>query len=318
MPTVLISHLYERQRVDALRERFPAVRFLHLPSAPPWPEGTDEGEALLFAGLRKPELSGLLRAAAAVRWIHTGSAGFDWVEVPEVEERGIVVTRSADVMSIPMAEFAFAAILAHVKNLEALRDSQRRRAWEPPMHAELHGRTLLVVGAGSIGARVAGLARAFGMRVLGIKRDGAPRPGFDAMYRPDRLDEVLPEADVVVLTAPATPETEGMIDAGRLKAMKRDAYLVNIARGALVVEDDLLDALRSGEIAGACLDAFAVEPLPADHPLWSAPNTFISPHASYRSPAIRQRVFEEFSENLERWLASEPLANTKKHPALGY
>ena len=161
-------------------------------------------------------------------------------------------------------------------------------------------------------------ARAFGMRIVGIKRDGAAHEAYDEMHPPEQLDNLLPRADVVILTAPATPETEGMIDAHRLSKMKRSAYLVNLARGALIVEEDLIEALRSGLIAGACLDAYTVEPLPADHPLWEATNVFISPHASYRSPAIRQRVIDEFSENLERWLEQKPLANTQKHPALGY
>ena len=316
--TVFINHLYEAPHIERLRDRFPRTRFVHLPKEAPWPAEIADGEALLFAGLRKPELSALLRCATNVKWIHTGSAGFDWVAVPEVEERGIVVSRSADVMSIPMAEFALAAMLRHAKHLPALHDAQHRHAWEPPMHAELHGKTLLVIGAGSIGRRVGALGQAFGMHVVGVKRDAATVPGMHEVHPPSELDTLLPRADHVVLTTPLTPETEGMIDARRLAMMRARAYLVNLGRGALIVEDDLIAALEGGVIAGATLDAFTVEPLPADSRLWDAPNMFISPHASYRSPDIRARVFQEFGDNLERYLAGEPVANTMRHPALGY
>lgn len=317
-PLVLISHLYEKHHVDNLEKQFPQIRFLHLPKAAPWPEEVKEAEVLLFAGLQKPELSGLLKAAGGIRWLHTGSAGFDWVRVPEVEEQGITVTRSAEVMSIPMAEFALAAMLAHAKNLFTLRDAQERRAWEPPLHSELRGRNLLIVGAGAIGRHIAEPARAFGMKITGIKRTPEPVEGFDEIHAPDRLDALLPHADYVVLTMPLTPETENMIDARRLALMPEHAYLINLARGGLIVEEDFIDAMNRGVIAGATLDAYTVEPLPEDSPLWALPNVLISPHASYRTPEIRTRVFTEFAENLERWLQQEPLANTMREPALGY
>ena len=315
---VLVNHLYEAHHVTALEARFPATRFVQLPAAPPWPDDVAEAEVLLFAGLRKPQLSALLQAASGVRWIHTGSAGFDWVRVPEVEERGIALSRCADVMSIPIAEFVFGTLLAHAKHLHALRQAQHEHRWAPPMHGELHGKTMLVVGVGAIGQRVAALARAFGMRVLGVKRDGASHPSVDTMVIPDALDDVLGEADVVVLTAPGTAETEGMIGAAQLARMKPTCYLVNVARGSLIDDDALIAALERGTIAGACLDAFRDEPLPAESPLWDVPNLTVSPHCSYRTPEIRSRVFEEFAHNLERYLDGEALVNTMRHPSLGY
>lgn len=316
--TVFINHLYEVEHIERLRNDFPHTKFIHLPKAPPWPEEIAEGSVLLFAGLKKPELSKLLQRASKVDWIHTGSAGFDWVAVPEVSSRNITVSRSADVMSIPMAEFAMGAILSYAKHLPRLFDAQRRHAWEPPMHKELHGKTLLIIGAGSIGSRVGGLGLAFGMRVVGVKRDGKPLPTMHEVHKPDAIERLLPEADYVVLATPATPETRGMINARRLGLMQPHAYLVNVGRGALIVEEDLIAALKAGTIAGACLDAFTTEPLPPTHPLWDMPNVFISPHASYRTPEIRVRVFQEFAYNLKRYLAHEPVANTMRHPALGY
>ncbi len=317
-PVVLINHLYETEHIERLRHRFPQVNFIHLPQDPPWPPELESAEALLFAGLKKPQLSALLQAARNVTWIHTGSAGFDWVQVPEVEERQITITRSADVMSIPMAEFAMASMLAHAKNMFALRESQSRNAWEPPMHSELGDKHLLVVGAGAIGKRVAPLAKAFGMKVTGIKRSPEPVAGFDEVHAPDRLDELLPQVDYLLLTTPLTPETEGMIDRRRLELLPKHAYLINLGRGALVVENDFVEAMQAGVIAGATLDAYTVEPLPGDSPLWTLPNVLISPHASYRTPNIRARVFKEFGDNLERYLTGETLANTMRHPELGY
>lgn len=317
-PIVLINHLYESEHIDRLKNRFPAVKFIHLPQDPPWPEDIGKATILLFAGLRKPELSALLRAASNVEWIHTGSAGFDWVQVDEVEQRRITITRSADVMSIPMAEFAMASMLQHAKNLFALHDAQTRKAWEPPMHSELGGNNLLVVGAGAIGQRVAPLARAFGMRVIGIKRSPQPVAGFDAIHGPDELDELLPSTDYLLLTTPLTSETEGMIDRRRLELLPSHAYLINLGRGPLIVESDFIEAMREGVIAGATLDAYTVEPLPDTSPLWTLPNVLVSPHASYRTPNIRARVFKEFGDNLERYLKGDELANTMRHPELGY
>ncbi len=315
---VIISHLYEKHHVERLMADFPAVSFTQLPAAAPWPEVVSRANAMLFAGLKKPGLSALLRAAPQLKWLHTGSAGFDWVMVPEVEAQGIVVTRSLDVMSIPMAEFVLAAMLQHAKNLPKLAAAQARREWTLPLHQELRGKEVLVVGAGSIGTRVAGLCRAFGMRVVGVNRSGGTNAAFDELHSADALDLLLPTADYVVLTAPGTSETQGLLDARRFGLMKQGAYLVNVARGTLVVEDALLAALASGHLAGACLDAYAVEPLPEDSPLWSAENVLISPHTSYRTPEIRGRVFDEFAANLRSHLAGGPLAGLMRNPALGY
>lgn len=315
---VLVSHIYEQHHFDRLVAEFPALGFTKLPAGEPWPEVVSSASALLFAGLRKPELSRLLRAAPRLEWIHTGSAGFDWVMVPEVEERGIVVTRSMDVMSIPIAEFVMGAMLRNAKNFPALEAAQARREWRPPFHQELRGKAVLVVGAGSIGTRVARLCAAFGMRVAGISRSGQANEAFAAVATPDALDAMLPAADYVVLTAPGTPETEGMFDARRFGLMKEGSYLINVARGSLVVEAALLAALASGRLAGACLDAFTVEPLPPDSPLWGIDNLFISPHASYRTPEIRGRVFEEFSSNLRALLEGRPLAGRMRNKELGY
>jgi len=314
---VLVADLYGPERVAELRARFPGVDFATVAPAGPHPRD-DDADALLFAGMNKPQLSALLQSAPRVDWIHTGSAGFDWVMVPEVAERGITLTRTAGAMNGPMAEFAMGVILRHAKRFPELEAAQARAAWAPVMADELDGATLGVVGAGAIGARLAALARPFGMRVLGIKRTPEPVPGFDAVWGPEALHDLLAAADVVVLATPLTPETRGLIGAAELARLRPHAHLLNLARGALVDARALEEALRGGRLAAAWMDAFETEPLPADDPLWRVPNLYVTPHCSYRSLRVRDRVLAEFSANLERRLAGAPLAHTLREPALGY
>jgi phosphoglycerate dehydrogenase-like enzyme len=314
---VLVAELYGPERMAALRARFPGVEFIPVAPDGPHPQAAD-ADALLFAGMNKAQLSALLRAAPRVDWIHTGSAGFDWVVVPEVASRGITLTRTAGAMNGPMAEFALGVMLRHAKRFPELEAAQARRAWAPVMADELDGATLGVVGAGAIGERLAALARPFGMRVLGIKRSPRPLPGFDAVWGPEALHELLEASDVVVLATPLTPETRGMIGAPELARLRPHAQLLNLARGALVDGTALADALRAGRLAAAWMDAFETEPLPADDPLWSVPNLFVTPHCSYRSQRVRDRVIGEFAANLERRLGGAPLAHTMREPALGY
>ncbi len=314
---VLVSALYGEERLSELHQRFPHTDFT-LANHETDPSLVRDADALLFAGMGKPQLSTLLQRTPRLDWIHTGSAGFDWVMVPEVEQRGIVVTRTAGAMNGPMAEFAMGVILSHAKRLPDLRASQARRAWEPVMADELAGATIGIVGAGAIGLRLAELAAPFGMRVIGSKRSPTQQPGFEAVYGADGLPHLLAESDFLVLAAPLTPETRGMIGTEQLALMKPGAYLINLARGALVVQDDLIAALSSGRIAGAWMDAFEQEPLPPEHPYWTTPGLFVTPHTSYRSPRVRDRVIEEFSINLARRIVGEPLLNTMREPGLGY
>ncbi len=320
MLTVLVSPIYveDPSLIGTLRSRFPEVDFVGIGREAPFPPAVHQAQVLLYGGLTKPVLSALLNQAPKIDWIHTGTAGFDWLMVPEVEARSIPISRTLHAMDTPIAEFVMATMLAHFKNLARLLDAQQRRAWEPPMHGELFGKTLGIVGAGSIGTRIAGYAQAFGMRVLGTKRSPEPQPGFDAIYSPSALPVLLEASDVVVLACPLTPETRHMMGYAEFQQMKRTSYLINIARGALIVEADLIRALSEELIAGACLDVFELEPLPAESPLWNVPNLFISPHCSYRSPQVRARVIDEFSENLNRYLSGKPVQNTMRHVALGY
>jgi phosphoglycerate dehydrogenase-like enzyme len=226
---------------------------------------------------------------------------------------GTVFTRASGVHAQPLAEFCVMVMLMFRKGLHRVMRDQGRKHWERYAGTDLEGRTLVVVGVGAVGREVARVAKALGMRVLGVDR-----PGFSFDPAAVRLDEYYPATDLhralgqaehLVLIAPHTPETEGMIGARELALMPRGAILVNISRGALVVEEALVSALRSGQLAGAGLDVFAEEPLPADSPFWEMPNVLVSPHSASTSDGENRRLTDLFCENLRRYLAGEPLVN---------
>ena len=317
-PVVLLSPMVGDDHRARLRERFPDVRFAVLGAEGSVPPEGRGASVLLRVALTKPALSAALRAAPSVRWVHTSTAGFDWAIVPEVLEDGRVLTRSAASYAIPIGEFTVALVAALVKHLPQLADAQRERRWatlEPPELADL---TVGIVGAGGIGREVAWRCRALGMRVIATQRTPTPPPHFDEVLPAGELHALLGRSDVVVLACPLTPETRGLIDARAFAAMRPSAHLINVARGPIVVETDLLAALRAGTIAGAAMDAFDEEPLPVDSPLWDAPNFVVTPHTSFKSPRNLDRILTEFEDNLQRFLVGQPLAHALRDPALGY
>jgi phosphoglycerate dehydrogenase-like enzyme len=252
----------------------------------------------------------LLDAAPKLRWYHSVGAGVeDLVGVRELRDRGIALTNNSGSYDIPIAEHALAFILAGAKGLHVYRDEQSRRSWKEHRQGELRGSTLVVYGIGSIGAEIARLGAALGMRVIGVRRRLEPIAGVERIVPPERLEEVAAEADYLAIAAPLTRATRGAISRDVIARMKETAWIVNIARGAIVDEEALVDALRAGKLGGAGLDVFSTEPLPADHALWTLENVMISPHSSGSSPRVRERTLALFTENLRRFKASEDLLN---------
>jgi phosphoglycerate dehydrogenase-like enzyme len=279
-------------------------------------DGRLEGDTADALGMMRwwnpvPIFRELLAAAPALRWVHTPSAGVDHVLIPEISESEIVLTNSAGAHAIPIAEFVMMYMLTHVKRVDELR-SLARDEWsrgDDVRCGELFERTLLIIGLGGIGEELAMRAKAFGMRVLGSRRRPRPTAHVDVVVGEDGWRELLPEADFVVVAAPLTEQTRGMVDAAAFARMKSSAYFINIARGQIVDDDALLDALQNRRIGGAAIDTPSIEPLPAEHPLWDAPNTWITPHISYSSPRTRGRIIDIFIENVRRLRAGEPLVN---------
>ncbi|MEN9938516.1 MAG: hypothetical protein RLZZ387_5095 [Chloroflexota bacterium] len=253
----------------------------------------------------------LLAAAPHLRWVHTPSAGVDHLLIPEIVESDILLTNSAGSHAIPIAEFVMMYMLTHVKRIDELK-ALAPEDWEKGDEVrcnELHNTTLLIVGLGSIGEEIAKRASAFGMRVVGSRRRVRPTPFVDLVVGDDGWRELLPQADYVVIAAPLTEQTRGMVDGDAFARMKQGAYFINIARGPIVDTDALLAALHSGHLSGAAIDTPPIEPLPPEHPLWHAPNTWVTPHISYSSPRTRGRMMDIFIENLRRFRSGEQLVN---------
>ena len=316
--TVLVAAAIGDEHRDRLEQEFPDMAFVALPKSGEVPSEAAGARILFRCSMSKDEMTRTIAGAPELEWIHTCSAGFDQLLVPEIEELNLKVTRSAATHHLPMSEWVIGFMLLVSKRFADLWVAQREHRWAPPDTEELAGKTVGIVGAGAIGTEVAIRARPFGMRIIATKRSPVDIDAYDQVMPPDRLPELLATSDFVVLATPLTTETEGMIGAEQLRQMKPSAYLINIARGKLVVEQDLIQALNEGWIAGACVDAFAQEPLPADSPLWDVERLVLTPHSSYRSPHMFRRATDEFVVNLHRFRAGEELLNRLREPKLGY
>ncbi len=270
-----------------------------------------DADVLLRWFFSREQLAHLVRQMPALRWLHIPRAGVDDSLIPEIVERDIIVTNSAGVHAIPISEFVMLFALSHVKQAARLHQLQAARQWrERDWHLrELAGLTMLIIGLGQIGQAIAERASAFGMRVWGSRRSPRPVPGVERVVGEGEWRSLLPQADMVVIATPLTPHTRGMFGRAELALMKPDAYLINIARGEIVDEAALIDALREHRIAGAGLDVFAREPLPPDSPLWELPNVFVTPHISWSSPQVRPRTLDLFAANLRAFLHGQPLVN---------
>jgi phosphoglycerate dehydrogenase-like enzyme len=275
-------------------------------------------EAAYFSGDLFPDgARGFFAAALGapqLRWLQTFNAGTDHPIFARFLERRVRLTSAAGASAEPIAQTALAGILMLARGFPHWLDAQRRRAWEPhPADAiprDLRGQTLVVFGLGAIGSELARLARAVGLRVVGVRR--APARGgepVDELVPPSRLRDVLPRADWLAIACPLSDETRGAIGAELLALLPRGARVVNVARGEIVDEAALVAALSDGRLAGAYLDVFAAEPLPADSPLWSLPNVIATPHNSAASRGNEARQVEIFLDNLARYGRGEPLRN---------
>ena len=272
----------------------------------------DDADVLLLGTVPAGVLDHVVSRAPKLRWIHSAAAGIDRIATPTVRERGIVVSNARGVFSRPIAEYVVMMCLAIARRLPQLLELQRERTWQPLRGRELGALTVGIVGYGSIGAEVARLLEPFGTRVIATRRHperGAGDASNVTLLGLDRLDELLRTADVVVVAAPLTDETAGLIGAEQLGQMREDAWIVNIARGRLIDELALRRALDAGWIGGAVLDVFSEEPLPDDSPLYGTANIVITPHTSWSSDRVAERTVELFIENLRRDAAGEPLEN---------
>lgn len=296
---------------------------LHMHAGPPaeralWRRRGDEGDPevrALFDTVARAEVivagfdlsPDLPQLAPNLRWLHTPFAGVERVFAMNLVDRGFTITNGSGPAATPIAEWVLMGMLMLAKDASAYLRSQQQHEWKRRDGFELGGKSVGIVGLGAIGREVARLARPFGLRTLGIRRSAAEAradaDGVDLLLPPSGLPRLLAESDFVVVAAPSTNATAALIDATALAQMRPGSYLINVARGALVDERALVAALQSGHLAGAMLDVFEREPLPADSPLWDLPNVIVTPHNSPVSQHFQRRQVELIIENLRAYLA---------------
>lgn len=296
--------------VDGLRQAFPDVLFSYADSEESMLAGIADAEVAFSSRINEDAFA----LAPSLKWVHSPAAGVGAMLFPEMRASDVLLSNSRGMNARPVAEHAIALMFALVRRLPQALEGQRTGKW---LQAELsslptiQGRTMGIVGLGAIGSRLARMAAALGMRVIATRRDPkAERPPEVAeVMPPDALSRLLAESDVVVITAPLTEETRGMIGGAEMALMKPTAVLINVSRGKLVREKDLVEALAAGRLAAAGLDVFEREPLSADSPLRGMPNVLLTPHIAGFREDYWEAAVELFAENLRRFRAGWPLLN---------
>lgn len=325
MTTLLVSHrLHAERGADIAAQAKHLGITLELVVLPADPEGrlSDADCARLdlafFSADVFPKFSrqffSTVRKAPGLKWLHVFNAGVDHPIYTEMLQRGVRLTTSAGTTAVPIAQTAITGLLMLARNFPRWLNAQRERRWDPmrppDFPRDLAGQTALIVGLGSIGSEIARLARTLGLKVIGIRRS-PQRPGdpVDELHPPQKLQELLPRADWLVIASPLTTETRGLVNAGLLARLPKGARLINIGRGEIVDETAMIEALRAGHLGGAYLDVFEKEPLPPESPLWDLPNVIISPHNSAAASGNDERVYQLFLANLGRWHSKQALTN---------
>ena len=336
MTTVVIASYFEEEYIRRIREVDDRLRVLYredLVPPPRWPgdhEGPEEwertpedeeaflamlGEAEILYDFPRGHVEDLVEVAPELRWVQGSMAGAGEVaQKAGLGDTDVVVTTASGIYSGPLAEFVLMAMLQDAKELDQLRGDRAEKIWRQGAVRTLERKTLCVVGMGSIGRAIAERARPFGMRVVGVKRtvreEDEAWEYADELYPTAELRSALSEADYVAVTLPGTPETQRLLDAEAIAAIKQGAYFVNVGRGSVVDEAALVEALQDGHLSGAALDVFEVEPLPEESPLWELDNVIVSAHTTDVVPdLINTAQTDLFCENLRRYLADEELLN---------
>jgi D-2-hydroxyacid dehydrogenase (NADP+) len=325
MLVILVSHQFDRVYGAGLAQTavragipvetlvLPADREARLAEA-----DCARAEIAFFTGDVFPDFSrqffSAVRKAPRLKWLHVFNAGVDHPIYAEIMARGVRLTTSAGSTAEPIAHTVVAALLMLARNFPRWLAAQRQRAWDPMRPAyfprDLRGQSAIVYGLGHVGREIARLARVLGLTVIGVRR--SPRRDddpVDEVHPPGRLADLLPACDWLILACPLTAQTRGLVDARLIARLPKGARLINIARGEIVDEPALIEALRSGHLSGAYLDVFEKEPLPADSPLWGLPNVIVSPHTAAVTAGNDDRVYAMFRDNLARYARGEPLVN---------
>lgn len=304
MTTVFVTGEVKDFQLEAMRAAAPDADVRYFDTRAALEEQIEEAE-VVAGNITAPALA----RAGKLRWVHSWAAGPDFLLYPEMLASPVVCTCSKGNGAIPLAEHAMMLMLMLNRDALGWVRNQAEHRWEHRYHGELNGLTCGIIGLGYSGQDLALKCKAFHMRVLGTRRNPQPTANVDEVYPHERLDELLAASDFVVVTAPRTPETIGMLGEAQFRAMKPTAYYVCFSRGGIADDGALLRALQEGWIAGAGLDAHGEEPLPSDSPFWDLPNTIVTPHNGATTLKTRQRGIDIFVENLRRYVAGQPLVN---------
>ena len=316
MTTIVLAFPPPAERLEQFKKAYPQVRFVPAKAVPgSWRgevEPKDLAEADAYFGGISPEH--YEHAGDKLRWIQSPSAGVEWMwSVPGLQDSDIVVTNARGAHAATIAEHTFALLLTLTRAMWAHRDHQQKHEWArgdiPGMNG-IKGLTMGIVGFGNIGRAIARRANGFEMELLAVDAQTvAPSEGVREVWRLDRLDDLCRQVDVLTISAPITPQTRGMIGKEQIALLKKGSYVVAVSRGGIINEPALVDALKSGHLAGAGLDVTETEPLPAESPLWDAPNCVITPHDSGSSRLTTELMWSIFFENVGHFVKGEPLVN---------
>ncbi len=303
MRTILCLQIFTEEQQEIVRLGAPGMRIVFNGAEEITDQHYSEAEIICGWSGKVKELS--LQKNTNLKWLQSWSSGVDSLPLLLLEQRDVKLTDAGGVHARSVSETVLAMMLGLSRGIAEAVRNQHNAIWEsPPTLAEVNGGTVAIVGAGNIGREVARIARAFDMRIIGVRRSGGSMTEADVTYDSTHLDEALREADFIVNILPSTTETHHLFDMNRFAQMKKSAYFINVGRGATVRTEDLVNALASGKIAGAGLDVFEEEPLPTDHPLWKLPNVILTPHNSGGATARNtERLMKLFVSNLERYLS---------------
>ncbi|RDI38505.1 D-2-hydroxyacid dehydrogenase [Falsibacillus pallidus] len=307
---LVITHDLDKELLEKVKEAAPDWEVIAGKDASVWEPHIEEAE--IIAGWKKGLESHCLTEKAKLKWLQTWSAGVNSLPLSDLQSKNVAVTSANGVHSYPISETIFALMLGLTRKIHAYVRNQQEKKWHHAnLSLEIHGKTIGILGTGAIGKETAKIAKAFGMKVIGLRNSGEPEDYFDEMYAMDGLSSLLPECDYVVVALPLTEKTHRLIGQEQLNKMKSTAYLINIGRGDIIDEKELIQALQDGKIAGAGLDVFEKEPLEENSPLWEMKNVIITPHTAGSTEHYNSRLIQEiFIPNLKDYIAgNDPQIN---------
>ncbi|MED3562742.1 D-2-hydroxyacid dehydrogenase [Bacillus xiapuensis] len=307
---MVITHKLTQQQVDQIHEHIPDWELIVGKEKEFWQDHLQDAE--IIAGWKKGIGEYCLTPESKLKWLQTWSAGVDSLPLEKLESKNVLLTSANGVHAYPISETIFALMLGLTRKIHAYVRNQQAKTWHHAhMGLELHEKTVGILGVGSIGKETAKIAKAFGMHVIGVRHSGKHEEYVDEMYTPNDLNTLLPKCDYVVITLPLTKDTSQLIGKEQFDLMKPSAFFINISRGEIVVEKDLVQALKDGKIAGAGLDVFEKEPLTEDSPLWEMEKVIITPHTAGSTEHYNQRVIENILiPNLKSYLSGQtPIEN---------